>query len=511
MTMTHPGLPEAWQWLVAVFMLIALLRVLLQRPGTLAARSATIDVDRLPLLGPLARFFNASPWPLLLLKAVVAGLFLLVIAAGLFGTPIPERNLATTLTWTLWWAGIVIVIFFLGSAWCAVCPWDTLASWLVKRKLWRRADAGTSLGLRVPKLWRSVWPALAMFIGLTWLELGVGVTTNPYMTAVLALIMVVLATVYMAVFEGKAFCKHVCPVGRTVGFYSQLAMVELRPRSAQTCADCKTLECYHGTEEIEPCPTHLVMGRLTQSTYCTACSACTMSCPHDNVGWRLRSPAVEAIQHARPHWDEAWFMLGLMALTTFHGITMMPFWEQGMSSFAQIIGDSGQLLWSFSLGMLIILLIPILIYALLIRIMQGLLPLKIDFKQLFARLAFVSLPLAFTYHIAHNLNHLIRESRGFTSVLMNPLGRDTLPLSSQELHMRHLNPLIPEQLLFGLQALLIAFGFWLALQVLKQRSADVLDNAQGLRGWHLLPGVSFILVITLFNLWLLAQPMVMRM
>ena len=143
--------------------------------------------------------------------------------------------------------------------------------------------------------------------------------------------------------------------------------------------------------------------------------------------------------------------------------------------------------------------------------MQGLLPVQIAFKQLFARLAFVSLPLAFTYHIAHNLNHLIRESRGFTSVLMNPLGRDTLPLSSQELHMRHMNPLISEQLLFGLQALLIAFGFWLALQVLKQRSADVLDDAQSLRGWHLLPGVGFILVITIFNLWLLAQPMVMRM
>jgi polyferredoxin len=509
MTMMHPGLPEHWQWLVAGLMLLALLRVLLQARGK-AAVQATMPVDRILLLGAVSRFFNASPWPLLFLKIIVGGLFLLVIAAGLFGTPIAERNLATTLTWTVWWAGIVIVIFFLGSAWCAVCPWDTLASWLVKRKLWRRADEA-SLGLRVPKPWRNVWPALAMFIGLTWLELGVGVTTDPYMTAVLALIMVVLATVYMAVFEGKAFCKHVCPVGRTVGFYSQLAMVELRPRSAQACADCKTLECYHGTQEIEPCPTHLVMGRLNQSTYCTACSACTMSCPHDNVGWRLRSPAVEAIQHARPHWDEAWFMLGLMALTTFHGITMMPFWEQGMSSFAQIIGDSGQLLWSFSLGMLIILFLPILLYAGLIWFMQSLLPVQIAFKQLFARLAFVSLPLAFTYHIAHNLNHLIRESRGFTEVLMNPLGRDTLPLSSYELHMRHMNPLISEQLLFGLQALLIAFGFWVALQVLKQRSLDIMNGGQVLRAHYLLPGIVFILVVTVFNLWLLAQPMVMRM
>lgn len=507
--MTHPGLPGIWQWLIAVLMFIALLQVLLQ-PAVKRRTRLTMSVDRIPMLGAVSRFFNASPWPLFCLKLIVAGLFLLVIAAGLFGTPIAERNLATTLTWTIWWAGIVIVIFFLGSAWCAVCPWDNLAGWMVKHTLWRRNDEA-SLGLRVPKWWRNIWPALIMFVGLTWLELGVGVTTDPYMTAVLALVMVVLATVYLAVFEGKAFCKHVCPVGRTIGFYSQLAMVELRPRSTQTCADCRTLECYYGTEEIEACPTHLVMGRLTQSTYCTACSACSMSCPHDNVGWRLRSPAVEAIQHARPHWDEAWFMLGLLALTTFHGITMMPFWEQGMSSLAQLIGDSGQLLWSFSLGMLLILLIPVLLYAVLIRLMQSLLPVKVGFKQLFARLAFISLPLAFTYHIAHNLNHLIRESRGFTDVLMNPLGRDTLPLGSHELHMRHINPLIPEQLLFALQTLLIAFGFWLALKVLQHRSTDVLDEAHSLRIAYLLPGLGFILLVTVFNLWLLAQPMVMRM
>ena len=510
MTMMHPGLPGFWQWLVAGLMLTAILRVLFSATDNSKDRFS-ISVDKLPLLGVVSRFFNASPWPLLILKFIAAGLFLLVIAAGLFGTPVPERNLATTLTWTVWWAGIVIVIFFLGSAWCAVCPWDSLASWLVKRKLWRRGRADSSLGLRVPKFWRNVWPALLMFIGLTWLELGVGVTTDPYMTAVLALVMVVLATFYMSVYEGKAFCKHVCPIGRTVGFYSQLAMVELRPRKIKTCDDCKTLECYHGTDEIEACPTHLVMGRLTQSTYCTACSACTMSCPHDNIGWRLRSPAIEAIEHARPHWDEAWFMLGLMALTTFHGITMMPFWEQGMSSFAQVIGDSGQLLWSFSLGMLLILLVPILFYAVLIWLTQKLLPVKIAFQQLFSRLAFVSLPLAFTYHIAHNLNHLIRESRGFTDVLMNPLGRDTLPLSSHELHMRHMNPLISENLLFGLQAFLIAFGFWLALQVLKKRSLDVMGSSHVLRSHHMMPGVIFILVITVFNLWLLAQPMVMRM
>ncbi len=509
MIMTHPGLPDAWLWLALAVMFLALLKILSIKPK-LTNKSRYISVEKIPVVGQIAILFSKSPWPLVILKFVSVGLFLTVIAAGLFGTPIPERNLATTLTWTVWWSGLIITVFFLGSAWCAVCPWDTIASWLVKHRMWKRADPSSSLGLRMPKMWRNTWPALIMFIGLTWLELGVGVTTNPYATAVLSLVMIVMATSYMAVFEGKPFCKYVCPVGRTVGFYSQVSMVELRPKKQDICAECKTLECYHGTEEIEPCPTHLVMGTLTQSTYCTSCSACTMSCPHQNVAWRLRSPASEAIQYARPHWDEAWFMLGLLGLTTFHGITMMEFWEKGLSSFAQVIGDSGQLILSFSLGMAIVFAAPILLYAVLIKIMQLLIPIKVSFKKAFSTLAFISLPLAFVYHIAHNLNHLIRESRGFTNVLLNPLGRDSLPLSSSELHMRHMNPLISEQLLYALQAGLMIFGFWLALQILQKRTLDILNN-QFYRRYYLLPGIIFIMSVTAFNLWLLVQPMTMRM
>jgi polyferredoxin len=106
------------------------------------------------------RWLTSSPWPLLALKLVTVILFLLIIVAGLYGTPIPERNIATAVTWNLWWAGLIVAIFFLGSAWCGVCPWDTLATWLVRRRLWRRAHPNNSLNLRVPKAVRNVWPAL---------------------------------------------------------------------------------------------------------------------------------------------------------------------------------------------------------------------------------------------------------------------------------------------------------------------------------------------------------------
>ena len=322
----HPGLPDIWVNVVLVGMLASIAWLLIRHRQQVAVLPG-VSLASLPVIGPLARRMTATPAILVFLKLVMVAIFLSVIYAGLSGTPIPERNLATTLTWTVWWAGLVIAIFFVGSAWCAVCPWDTLANVIVRLRLFWRNSNALGLGLKVPKVFRSIWPALLLFIGLTWLELGVGVTTNPYVTALLALLMMVLATLSLAIYERKAFCRYFCPVGRTIGFYSELSPVAVRPIDPAICAGCKTLECYHGTDKVEPCPTHLVVGRINQNTYCTSCGNCTQSCPEKNVAWQLRPVAEEVLSDARPHNDEAWFLLGLLSLTSFHGITMLPFWE----------------------------------------------------------------------------------------------------------------------------------------------------------------------------------------
>ena len=506
MTMTNPGLPLEWSIFIIMSMLLLVGRLLLMTPQN-KVMSYSLSLAEIPVISRIVKFLTDSVWPLLLLKIIMVCVFLLIIMAGLFGTPIAERNIATVLTWNIWWAALIISVFFIGSAWCAVCPWDTLASWLVRRKLWQRAHPNNSLNLKVPRYLSNVWPAIIMLISLTWLELGFGVTTNPYITSVLALLMVVMATVSLAIYDGKAFCRHFCPVGRTIGFYSQLAPVELRPIDPDICAKCTTLDCYHGTETIEPCPTHLVMGKLKQNTYCVSCGNCTQSCPDQNVAWRLRSHGKEAIQDARPHWDEAWFMLILLALTGFHGITMMPFFEGWLRKIAYYLQDSGQLLWSFTLLLFTSLLLIILIYFVFILIMKITSGTKLGVKKLFAEFAFVSLPLAFAYHLAHNLNHLLRENSDLSSLITNPFGINAQPLTMMEKHTRHMEMLIPQDLLFALQAGLMVFGFWIGLKIIQHRSDNLLKTSN----WQLSPMILFVIVITTFHVFLLSQPMVMRM
>jgi hypothetical protein len=71
--------------------------------------------------------------------------------------------------------------------------------------------------------------------------------------------------------------------------------------------------------------------------------------------------------------------------------------------------------------------------------------------------------------------------------------------------------LISQDLLFALQAGLMVFGFWIALKVLRHRGRKLFAQHQQLARWQMLPMLLFITIVTGFNLWLLMQPMVMRM
>lgn len=510
MTMTHPGLPLEWLILIGIFMSITGFVALYRPLPATATSSPSWSFSRLPVLSALGRLFT-KPWLLTVLRILSVSVFLTVIAAGLWGTPIPERNFATTVTWTLWWSTVVLSVLFFSSTWCAICPWDTLASWLVNNRLWGRHAEYLRSNFRVPSQLRNIGPATILFIGLTWLELGVGITTNPYATAVLSLSMVLMALTSLTIFERKAFCRYFCPVGRTVGAYSQLSPLTLGSIDNEVCSSCKTLACYHGTDTIEPCPTHLVIGRIKQNNYCTSCGACVRSCTYSNVGWKLRPIGIEAVSLGRPHMDEAWFILVLLALTSFHGVSMLPEWQQSMRQLARLIGDSGQLLSSFTITMAVVMSIPIIFYGLSTLITKQLLKSTIGYRRLFSSFAFVSLPLAFAYHLTHNLNHLLRESAGISSTFLNPLGIDTLPLSMAEKHSRHMLMLVTPDLLFILQALLMASGFWLALHILRKRSKTLQDDGIEMKSWQLWPMILYIGGITGFNLWLLSQPMTMRM
>jgi hypothetical protein len=133
----------------------------------------------------------------------------------------------------------------------------------------------------------------------------------------------------------------------------------------------------------------------------------------------------------------------------------------------------------------------------------------IKYKQVFVALSFSALPLAFTYHLAHNMNHLFREGGGILALFFNPLGIGLDPMTDAERHMEMMDT-PPVDLIFGLQAGLIIIGVFLSVHILRHRGARILPNQPGITGWQLSPMLVFVTMIASVNVWLLSQEMVMR-
>ena len=66
------------------------------------------------------------------------------------------------------------------------------------------------------------------------------------------------------VFERRAFCRYLCPVGGFIGLYSQSAPLELRVVDASVCASHTEKTCYTGSSQGYGCPWQVFPGGLGQ-------------------------------------------------------------------------------------------------------------------------------------------------------------------------------------------------------------------------------------------------------
>ena len=254
-------------------------------------------------------------------------IFLFIIFAGLFGTQASGKNIAPLLTWTIWWAALILFILFLGKVWCLVCPWNAIAEWLQRLTLWAKKETSISLNFSWPRRLRNIYLATGLFVGLTWLELGFGVTLSPFATAGLGLLILAMTVVPALYFDRKPFCRYGCLVGRVSGLYALFSPVELRARDKAVCRTvCRTNDCLHGNDLGYGCPTKEYLGTMDLNTYCILCSECVKTCPHDNVAFNLRPFATDLVKSIQLRPDEAYLSLAMLSLTIFHGLTMTPVW-----------------------------------------------------------------------------------------------------------------------------------------------------------------------------------------
>ncbi len=448
------------------------------------------------IIHPLTRFFA---------RAVVLAAFVLIIAAGLFGNQIPSKNIAPILTWTVWWGGLVWLILYFGKAWCYVCPWESIANWSEGLRFWGPKKEGLGLGLKWPRLMRNIWPATLLFVALTWVELGFGVTMNPRATAWLGLGMVGLAFVSAFLFDRESFCRYGCLVGRISGLYALFSPVEVRAVDHDTCRACRSKACFKGSEKGDPCPTFQYLPGMEQNTYCISCMECLKTCDRDNVALRLRPWASDLAARYRPRSDEAYLALLMLSLAGFHGLTMTGAWREILDAIQSFTGLGETL--AFTLGMAGLMVMPGLIYAVLVALSRWMAQEhETGYRAYFIRYAYAMLPIALFYHLAHNSEHLLMEGQKVLALLSDPFGWEWDLFGTAE---KTFAPLVDLPTLWLIQVLFVMIGHVYSLWIARRiASALFQDPKRAFRSQ--VPMLIAMVLFSLVSLWLLKQPMEMR-
>jgi hypothetical protein len=119
--------------------------------------------------------------------------------------------------------------------------------------------------------------------------------------------------------------------------------------------------------------------------------------------------------------DEALLILTLLGLTIYHGFTMLPIWF----SWALETMKSNYYLYIsvFTLLLIAFVVVPIGLHYLisyLIRVLSG--NKEIPLRKIFVQYAYAFIPVAFFYHLSHNISHLNMEGLKIIPVLSDPFG-----------------------------------------------------------------------------------------
>jgi polyferredoxin len=438
--------------------------------------------------------------PLLLLMGVV-------VLLGLYDVQDGGVNLATKLTWTIWWAGIIFTFVLLGRVWCLACPFGALNEWMSRL---------TAPLRRLPGPLRNLWWATAMFVLLTWADEQLGVVRSPRVTAWIVLFFAAMAVAVGLFYERRSFCRYLCPIGGLIGIYSMTAPLELRAKDGATCREHLDKDCYRGSAVSRGCPMFEFPQTMDRNNYCTLCAECVKGCSRDNLVLRFRAFGKDLWTSGRRALDESYLAVALVGLTLIVTAEMLTGWAGFIEAAARWLPEwvrgtfkpvtyLGFVESSFLLGGSL-LLIPLLVLgaAAVADRLAG--ESRLGTRRTFVLFGYMFVPIGLGMHLAHNLGHLLVEGGGIVPAAQRALALYT-PLSLGEPSWQSVTA--PAGVVSLLQmAVLVAF-FVLSL-VAGHRLSAVSYPDRRTAGRALAPMAVLSFVFTAAGIVLLSLPMGMR-
>lgn len=373
-----------------------------------------IDLNRIPWIRPLIQ----SRWPQFLLRALTLAGFVFTILEGLFGARVGSHNFAIIFVWIAWWTALKLAFIPLGGrSWCSVCPIPLPGEWLQQGGIFEKKHKPFGLNLRWPKRLRSSWLQSSGFllIGL----LSAVTLTDARLTSWVLLGLLALAAGLSLVFERRAFCSYICPVGGFTGIYAKTAPLEVRVIDRDICATHQKKTCYLN------CPWGLYPLALRDSSQCGLCMECLRSCPADNIAVNLRpfgTDLAAAQRGARRtnRLDEAFLALVMLGSALAFSAVFSGPWGS-LKTAAYEIGTPGWLMYALGFLAVTVVLVPG-TFSLAVWAGQKKPGNKVQVLKAVPDQSPVLLPLGLFAWIAFTVSFAFPKFNNVLSVISDPLG-----------------------------------------------------------------------------------------
>jgi ferredoxin len=369
---------------------------------------------------PIVKSLLVSRWPQLALRAVTLAGFILAILGGLIGTPVGSRNISIVLIWIGWWGLLILfAVPVLGRGWCNICPIPLVGDWLQQGTVLGpiQGKKGFSLNKPWPKKMRNIWIQNFFFLGLA--VFSTVILTNPLVTSIAVLGLLLVSVGLSLVFERRSFCRYICPVSGFIGLYSLVAPVEVRVVDFQICREHTTKTCFTGNENGYGCPWGLYPAAVTKNVNCGTCMECLRSCPYENMAVNIRPFGKDLFNPSERKLDEgfkAFIMLGSALVYSF--VMLGPWGELKMAAYS--IGTLAWLIYALVLLLLVLLVLPGSIYF-GIRLVNPKTPAS-KIKREFINQAYSLVPFGLSAWIAFSLSFVFANSSYVVASISDPFG-----------------------------------------------------------------------------------------
>jgi hypothetical protein len=297
------------------------------------------------------------------------------------------------------------------------------------------------------------------------------------------------------VFERRAFCRYLCPIGGFTGLYANLAPLEVRVKDRAVCANHAQKDCYHGCAEGYGCPWNVFPPTLQENAYCGLCFECLRTCPKDNIVVNLRPFGRDVGQRTSNRLDEAAMALVMLSSALTFAVVFLGPWGQ-VKMTAYVIGTPAWLVYALIFLAFTLLILPGL-FSLAVRAGQAISGSTQPFRKTLATQAQALVPLGLGFWVAFTLAFALVKLPYVLTVISDPLALGWNLLGTARL------TTFPD--LSGTSAVLevgvLLLGLFWSSRVARQVAE--LDTAARAPSRQVWPMIGFSLLLSLGMVWLL--------